>query len=366
MDRSREHRENDVSLLAHWINKGNKAKNGDEAISFYDKALELDYRNPDALFAKGSALYKLGKYQDALKYLNYTTGNDRNHAEAWYLKGLVVEKMDIPFSAIKCYKETVRIEKDHIDAWNCMADVLFRVKRYKEAIKCYNTVLKCTTKDVKCHINKGRCFANIGEMRLAHDSLNKAIKIDSSNALAYHLKGKIFKLEGKNNYATKYFELRDFYSILCPNCHKRLLSNSSNCPYCSTRLFNNYTNPDLYSGYYTEFIPPAPVTIMCKVFNLPWGMYKYNKGADASLDDIRLKQIQMRLTNKTYCCETCKYFVASVACDYKQTKVNPKAICKHFEPKKNADFVKPSNEPKKHEKKAVEKDYQFISERKTN
>jgi tetratricopeptide (TPR) repeat protein len=54
----------------------------EEALTFYDKALEIDPKDSDALFAKGWALDSLGKYDEAISYYDKVLSIDPTDSDA--------------------------------------------------------------------------------------------------------------------------------------------------------------------------------------------------------------------------------------------------------------------------------------------
>ena len=59
--------EENVNVLIEKANQLLVKKNYEQAIQYYDKALERDPNNIDTLYNKGSALFFLGKYEDAIQ-----------------------------------------------------------------------------------------------------------------------------------------------------------------------------------------------------------------------------------------------------------------------------------------------------------
>ena len=53
-----------------------------EAIEYYDKALEIDPENAEALNNKGVALDDLGKYNEAIEYYDKVLEIDPKHADS--------------------------------------------------------------------------------------------------------------------------------------------------------------------------------------------------------------------------------------------------------------------------------------------
>jgi tetratricopeptide (TPR) repeat protein len=58
-----------------------------EAIEYYDRALAMDPNDVSALNNKGNALGDLGRYQEAIEYYDRALAIDPNDADALYNKG---------------------------------------------------------------------------------------------------------------------------------------------------------------------------------------------------------------------------------------------------------------------------------------
>ena len=77
-----------------------------DAIEMFDKSLEINPKNEDALNDKGIALSCLGKEEEA----------------------------------IKCYEKILKINPKDLDAWINKGISLGKLERHKEAIDCYNNI----------------------------------------------------------------------------------------------------------------------------------------------------------------------------------------------------------------------------------
>jgi tetratricopeptide (TPR) repeat protein len=59
----------------------------DEALGYYNKALNIDPKNSYAWYNKGMALCLLGKYKEAMEYYDKAIEIDPDNGMTWYAKG---------------------------------------------------------------------------------------------------------------------------------------------------------------------------------------------------------------------------------------------------------------------------------------
>ena len=64
-----------------------KIQGNDEAICCFDKVLEIDPKNADALGLKGCSLRELGKYDEAIQRFDKVLEIDPKSVPAWHNKG---------------------------------------------------------------------------------------------------------------------------------------------------------------------------------------------------------------------------------------------------------------------------------------
>ncbi len=63
-----------------------------ESLRLYDKVIDAEPHNSNALLNKGNVLDILGNYSDALKCYNSAIECDPYNAEAWYIRGVTLKK----------------------------------------------------------------------------------------------------------------------------------------------------------------------------------------------------------------------------------------------------------------------------------
>ncbi len=122
-----------------WNNKGNDlymAGRYQEAISCYDRALELDPKDADAWNNKAIALIGLGRYQEAIDCIDTALGlNDKIvNPYAWSSKGWVLNKMGMtPIEVLECYEKALAIDPKHVPHWSKDRTPLAETPEYKQA-----------------------------------------------------------------------------------------------------------------------------------------------------------------------------------------------------------------------------------------
>ena len=86
---------------------------------------------------KGSALYFLGKYEEAIKCYNQSIKIDPSNPVVWNNKGLALYHLGKYDEAITSYEHVITIDPSDADAWNSKGDSLNSLGKKDEAKKCY-------------------------------------------------------------------------------------------------------------------------------------------------------------------------------------------------------------------------------------
>ena len=87
---------------------------------------------------KGSALYFLGKYDEAIKCYDESIKIDPSNPVVWNNKGLALYYLGKFDEAIASYEHAITIDPSDADAWNSKGNSLNSLKKYEEAKKCYD------------------------------------------------------------------------------------------------------------------------------------------------------------------------------------------------------------------------------------
>ena len=120
------------------------AKEYEEAIASYDRALQIKPDDHQAWYNRGIALFKLGRYEEAI------ASCDR----------------------------ALQFKPDHHQVWNNRGNALGNLGRYEEAIASYDRALQIKPDDPSSYYNKACIYSLQDQIELALENLQKVIQLD--------------------------------------------------------------------------------------------------------------------------------------------------------------------------------------------
>ena len=102
----------------------------DEAVTAYNKAIELNSRYSDAWSNKGNAPCQLSRFDEALKVYEYAISIDSNDSgsKAWEGKGDTLVKLRMYDEAIKVYDKAIEINPHDSEVRNKKNTLLKQIK----------------------------------------------------------------------------------------------------------------------------------------------------------------------------------------------------------------------------------------------
>jgi tetratricopeptide (TPR) repeat protein len=198
-DISKLHTVNNISLIL--TNKGNilrKIGSCEEALTCYNKALEIDPKCVNALGNKGTALLELGHYDDAVYYIN--EARDINPNSILFIKDNAIHtafqkaeslmQQQRYSEAISCYDQVLKIDPKEIAALSNKSIALERLERYEESIYYADKVLEIDPRNITTLLNKS---VLLGKHLLRYEEsiyyADKVLEIDPRNIGALQNKG---------------------------------------------------------------------------------------------------------------------------------------------------------------------------------
>ena len=153
-----------------WFEKGyahNEAKEYQDAVNAYTRAIELNPKDAKAYNNRGNAYNRLGNYQQAIANYNRAIKLDPKLAMAYNNRGIAYKNLG----------------------------------NYNQAIADYTKAIELDPKDAKAYTNRGAAYGGLGNYNKVIADCTRAIKLDPKYAMAYNNRGVAYDLLGNHNQA---------------------------------------------------------------------------------------------------------------------------------------------------------------------
>jgi len=137
----------DVDFLFQKGLESYENNNVDEAISYFEKVLEIDPNHVDALSNRGGLLSTIGKHDEALSDLNKAIEIEPNHVRALINKGILLAFLNQTDSAIFSLDKALEIEPDNIEALRNRAVYFVFQENYADAVTEFYKILEIEPDD---------------------------------------------------------------------------------------------------------------------------------------------------------------------------------------------------------------------------
>ena len=214
--------------------------NWPESLVYYLAAIELDPDDFEAWNNGGVVWQKLGKLEDARKFVNRAIVLNPEYAQAFFNLGNLAGMQGEPDVAAAAYEKSIDLNPDYMPSYTNLGRLMAAGGDVSGAAKVFRQVLKLAPKDGDAHLNLGNALQSMGNFeqalshyqqaielfpydpRLAHnlgslylemgDSETAkvhyllALKLNGKSAASHHQLGKILQGEGQLNLAIAHLQ----------------------------------------------------------------------------------------------------------------------------------------------------------------
>ena len=190
-----------VMNVESWVTSGDAkyiSEKYDEAIEYYDQALEIEPKNDDVWSSRGAALLKLGMWAKAVDAFDKALHINPKLALAYSGKGLGLTHLRRYSEALECHDMAIKLDSSPV-GWNNKGNTIMRMSGdVDNAIECYGQALKIDLKYNIAWFNKGKAELQIEKLDDSIKSFTKAVELKPQFAEAWFQKGKAISMSGKN------------------------------------------------------------------------------------------------------------------------------------------------------------------------
>jgi len=178
----------------------------DEAISQYQKALEIQPNHMDARFNLGNAFLQTGRVDTAITQYQKALEIQPNHIEARFALGSAFAQTGRMDDAISQYQKVLEIRPNHMDARLGLGKALVQEGRVGEAISQFQDAMRINPNSAPAHNNLGIVLLGKGKVDEAVALFQQALIIDPDYAGANTSLGNVLLQKGKVDEATEHFQ----------------------------------------------------------------------------------------------------------------------------------------------------------------
>ncbi|MGH9867552.1 MAG: tetratricopeptide repeat protein [Candidatus Polarisedimenticolia bacterium] len=182
------------------------------AVLTYGAASGLEARDLDkkavSQFKLAYSYYEGGRLPEALTAVDKALKDEPKYAQAHLLRGMILDMRGATDQALAEFEKTLSLDKKYTDARLYRGSALARMDRKDEAMKEFETALKDLSYPYpeKVHTNIGWLKRMEGDLTGALQSLQEAVRLNSSHARAYYELGLTYDTMGKEPEALRAYQ----------------------------------------------------------------------------------------------------------------------------------------------------------------
>jgi superkiller protein 3 len=155
------------------------------AITYYQKAIQLDPKLADAYNGLGVVLYKQGELEAAITYYQKAIQLNPKYAKAYNNLGNALYYQGKLDEAITYYQKAIQLDPKYAPAYNGLGNALYYQGKVEEAITYSQKSIQLDPKNVIAYNNLGIMLYKQGKLEAAITNYQKAIQLNPKYAYAY-------------------------------------------------------------------------------------------------------------------------------------------------------------------------------------
>lgn len=162
-----------------------KLGRNEEALEASEKAVEIDPNYAVAWVNNAAALLKLKRYDEALQASEKAIELDPNYAIAWNNKAAALHNLGRNDEALDASEKAIELDANFANPWVNIADILIELKRYDESIQASEKAIGIDPNYASPWNNKAVALLRLKRNNESLQASEKALEIDPGFALAW-------------------------------------------------------------------------------------------------------------------------------------------------------------------------------------
>ena len=186
----------DPSHAEAWYKQGNVLKGmnrPNEALTSYQRAIELKPRYAAAHCNSGVVLLALGRADEALSEFREAVEINPNDAIAHYNRATAQHSLNQSTLALKSYSRAIELNPDYAEAHFSRARLHEESARWQEALSDYDRVLAIQPGFRQAHFHHGNVLVQLKRWDNAVASYDRAVSCDPEHVVAHLHRGNVLR-----------------------------------------------------------------------------------------------------------------------------------------------------------------------------
>ena len=163
-----------------------------QALSDYNKALEIDPQFHEAYHNRGLIYYNRGDLTQALSDYNKAIEFNPKLVEAYGNRGVIYYKQGDYTKAMADYNKTIELNPNVAEAYYNRGAIYDKANDFSQAVLDYNKAIEIDPKMEKAYHNRGLDYFAQGDLSQAMSDYSKAIELNPNFAEVYDSRGLVY------------------------------------------------------------------------------------------------------------------------------------------------------------------------------
>ncbi len=149
----------------------------------------------------GALLLDMGRYSDAVYYLQRATNIRPKYFLAWMNLGIAYYQQGKITDSLTSFARAYNIRQDYPNLYLNRGLAYFSMGDYESALADYSTLLRLKGPDARALLERGRAFMKLKYYANAMEDFQMAVQLQPSYALAYYYMAELLFMQGETEQA---------------------------------------------------------------------------------------------------------------------------------------------------------------------
>lgn len=174
-----------------------------EALSAFERSIELDPENADTHYGLGLTYFNLGRWGNAAAALEQAVHLEPKDADSYNLLGASYFQLHEYGKAVSAFERVLGLDPKRVDARYNIASALFNSRQSGAAATRYEEVIRARPKLADAHNDLGVALSAMGRPVAAAESFRQAVRLNPRDSYALNNLALVLEKQGRRDEAAE-------------------------------------------------------------------------------------------------------------------------------------------------------------------